>query len=91
MPRRYYTYAPEFQLLHVMSSAGATILGVGYVLPFCYLLWSLRYGKIAGPNPWDARGLEWQTTSPPPEHNFVRAPVVVNDPYCYDQPEVARV
>ena len=61
MPRRYHSYPEEFQVLHVMSSAGASILGVGYLLPFSYLLWSLRYGKDAGRNPWPATGLE--TTS----------------------------
>src|SRR5512140_1409133 len=40
MPRRYHAYPPEFQVLNVMSSAGASILAVGYLLPFCYLLWS---------------------------------------------------
>ena len=67
MPRRYHTYPPEFQVLNVMSTPGATILAVGYLLPMFYLLWSLRYGELAGPNPWQATGLEWQTDSPPPE------------------------
>ena len=52
-------YPPEFQVLHVLSSAGASILAGGYLLPMIYLLWSLRYGEIAGPNPWGATGLEW--------------------------------
>jgi len=59
-----------------MSSAGASILGVGYLIPLAYLLWSLRYGQRAGPNPWGATGLEWQTPSPPPTHNFDRTPIV---------------
>jgi len=92
MPRRYHAYAPEFQVLNVMSSAGASILAVGYVLPLIYLLWSLRYGKIAGPNPWGATGLEWQTTSPPPTHNFEETPIVTEEPYAYDKfPEVEIV
>src|SRR5213075_252587 len=66
MPRRYHAYPEEFQVLNVMSTAGASILGVGYLLPMIYLLWSLRYGEPAGDNPWDATGLEWQTPSPPP-------------------------
>src|SRR5262249_673037 len=61
MPRRYHTYPDEFQVLNVLSSAGASILALGYVIPLLYLLWSLRYGAIAGPNPWAATGLEWQT------------------------------
>ena len=83
MPRRYYAYPEEFQVLNVMSTAGASILAVGYLLPLVYLLWSLRYGPLAGPNPWEATGLEWQTTSPPPPHNFDRTPVVVEGPYEY--------
>jgi heme/copper-type cytochrome/quinol oxidase subunit 1 len=60
MPRRYHAYPPEFQVLNVLSSAGASILGVGYLLPMIYLIWSLRYGKVAGSNPWGATGLEWR-------------------------------
>jgi len=88
MPRRYYQYAPEFQVLNVMSSAGASILGVGYALPLIYLAWSLWYGKPAGPNPWGATGLEWQTPSPPPTENFQVTPVVTTDPYDYSRMEV---
>src|SRR5512136_2945128 len=66
MPRRYHTYPEEFQIFHIFSSAGASILGVGYLLPVIYLIWSLRHGPAAGPNPWRATGLEWQSESPPP-------------------------
>ncbi len=83
MPRRYHAYPDEFQVLNVMSTAGASILGVGYLLPMIYLLWSLRYGEPAGDNPWGATGLEWQTPSPPPRDNFERAPVVTAEPYAY--------
>jgi cytochrome c oxidase subunit 1 len=83
MPRRYHHYAPEFQVWNVMSSAGASILGIGYVLPLLYLLYSLKYGPKAGPNPWHATGLEWQTPSPPPKDNFPETPVVVRGPYEY--------
>src|ERR687892_609190 len=41
MPRRYHAYPPEFQVLNVMSSAGASILGIGYVVPLIYFVWSL--------------------------------------------------
>ncbi|MFN8443031.1 MAG: cytochrome c oxidase subunit I [Caldilineaceae bacterium] len=84
MPRRYYTYAPEFQVLNVFSTAGASILALGYVLPLLYLLWSTRYGAVASNNPWGATGLEWQTSSPPPKENFIETPVVNNDPYQYE-------
>lgn len=83
MPRRYPHYPPEFQVLNVMSTAGASILAAGYVLPLTYLLWSLGYGRKAEANPWGATGLEWQTPSPPPTENFPVTPVVTNDPYDY--------
>ena len=91
MPRRYHVYPPEFQALNVLSTAGASILAVGYVLPLIYLIWSLRYSPVAGMNPWKARGLEWQTPSPPPTDNFEVTPVVVQAAYAYDvldEPEV---
>jgi cytochrome c oxidase subunit 1 len=83
MPRRYHAYPPDFQVLNVLSSAGASILGVGYLLPMIYLMWSLRYGRKAGDNPWGAVGLEWTTTSPPPSDNFAVTPEVTWDPYDY--------
>jgi cytochrome c oxidase subunit I len=83
MPRRYHSYPPEFQVLNVLSSAGASILGVGYLIPMVYLMWSLRYGKLAGSNPWGAVGLEWNTTSPPPTQNFIETPIVTWDAYEY--------
>jgi cytochrome c oxidase subunit I len=85
MPRRYWQYPPEYQVLNVLSTAGATILAVGYLLPMVYLLWSLRYGKIADDNPWHATGLEWQTTSPPPTFNFDVIPVVTTEAYEYEK------
>ena len=66
-----------------MSTAGASILAVGYVLPLFYLTWSLKYGKMAGANPWGATGLEWKTPSPPPVHNFEETPIVTHDAYDY--------
>ena len=88
MPRRYHAYAPEFQVLNVLSSAGASVLAIGYVLPLCYLLWSLWGGEKAGVNPWGAVGLEWTTSSPPPKHNFHETPVVTWD--AYDYPAMLR-
>jgi cytochrome c oxidase subunit 1 len=83
MPRRYAAYPDEFQFLHVLSTAGASILGVGYVLPLCYLIWSWKYGKKASANPWPATGLEWQTSSPPPSDNFETTPIVTHPPYDF--------
>ena len=92
MPRRYHVYPEEFQVLNVMSSAGATILGVGFVIPLIYFIWSMRYGKRANRNPWGAFGLEWQTNSPPPTHNFHETPVVDYEAYDYPRlvEEIAR-
>lgn len=90
MPRRYHVYPEEFQVLNVMSSAGASILGVGYLFPFTYLIWSLGYGKVAGPNPWRAAGLEWQTPSPPPTENFAETPVVLDEAYDYKRLDAAE-
>ncbi len=88
MPRRIHIYPDSFQVLNVMSSAGASILGIGYLIPLVYLFWSLKYGKIAGPNPWHATGLEWQTPSPPTTFNFDKTPFVDHEAYDYDTAEV---
>jgi len=85
MPRRYYAYPDEFQVLNVLSTAGASILGIGYLIPLVYLLWSLRYGRVAGTNPWHATGLEWRTDSPPSTQNFEETPVVQEEAYAYDE------
>jgi cytochrome c oxidase subunit I len=84
MNRRYGSYAPEFQDLNVLSTAGATILGVGYILPLVYLIWSWKYGEPAPDNPWRTTGLEWKTPSPPPKHNFEVTPVVAWKAYDFE-------
>ncbi|HEY6467568.1 MAG TPA: cytochrome c oxidase subunit I [Candidatus Acidoferrales bacterium] len=84
MPRRYAVYPAEFQVLNVLSSAGASILAVGYAIPLVYLFWSMRYGPIAPQNPWGAKGLEWEVApTPPPTENFETIPVVTEDAYNY--------
>ena len=84
MPRRNHAYPPEFQILNVLSTAGATVLGVGYMMPLLYLGWSLKYGAIAGDNPWQATGLEWQIQSPPLKENFVETPIMDHEAYDYE-------
>ncbi|MGA9643861.1 MAG: cytochrome c oxidase subunit I [Terriglobales bacterium] len=85
MPRRYHAYPAEFQVLNVLSTAGATILAVGYLLPMVYFVWSIRYGKPAPANPWNAAGLEWQVPSPPPTSNFEEQPIVTWEAYNYEE------
>jgi cytochrome c oxidase subunit 1 len=91
MPRRYHAYSEEFQVFNVMSTAGASVLGVGYVIPMIYLIWSLRYGQRAPANPWGAVGLEWTIPSPPTTFNFDETPIVTWEAYQYhdvERPEV---
>ncbi|HEX8523959.1 MAG TPA: cytochrome c oxidase subunit I [Tepidisphaeraceae bacterium] len=85
MPRRYASYPEEFQVLNVLSSAGASILAVGYALPLAYLLWTLKWGKDAPQNPFHASGLEWKTSSPPPPENFEQQPIVEDGAYAYEK------
>jgi len=87
MPRRYAMYSPEFQVWNVLSTAGATILGVGYLIPMIYFTWSLRSKPTAGPNPWGARGLEWEIPSPPPTENFAVTPIVMEGTHQYTVPK----
>ncbi len=84
MPRRYAMYPPEFQVLNVMSTAGATVLGVGYLLPLIYFMYSLKKGPLAPANPWGAKGLEWTIPSPPPTENFLVTPIVTEPAYNYN-------
>ena len=57
-------------MLNVLSTAGASILAVGYILPLVYLIYSLFAGEKAAADPWGAKGLEWEIPSPPPTENF---------------------
>ena len=87
MPRRYAAYPEEFQVLNILSTAGASVLGVGFILPVFYLTWSLIKGEKAPSNPWVLSGLEWRTSSPPPTENFEETPVVTWE--CYEFGEEA--
>jgi cytochrome c oxidase subunit 1 len=91
MPRRYHAYAEEFQVLNVMSTAGASILGFGLIIPAIYFVWSMRYGKRAPANPWRLPGLEWRTSSPPPTENFITTPVVTWEAYEFAPHETVEV
>jgi cytochrome c oxidase subunit 1 len=83
MPRRYAMYPPEFQVWNVLSTAGATILGVGYLIPMIYFTWAFTHGPVAGENPWGACGLEWEIPSPPPTENFPVTPIVTEGTHQY--------
>jgi cytochrome c oxidase subunit 1 len=89
MPRRYWSYVPQFQQQHVLSTIGGYLLLIGFTIIAIYLVHSLRNGKKVGSNPWNAQSLEWtHTESPPIEHNFHGQPRVENDPYNF--PEIDR-
>jgi cytochrome c oxidase subunit 1 len=93
MPRRYHAYPddPLWQVLHVMSTAGASVLGMGLLVPGVYFIWSMRYGRFAPANPWPATGLEWRTPSPPPTENFIVTPVVTWEAYEFRPIEEMKV
>jgi cytochrome c oxidase subunit 1 len=81
MPRRYASYPPELQVLNIFSTAGASVLAVGLLLPAIYLTYSLIWGKKASANPYMHPGLEWRTASPPPTENFHETPIVTWEAY----------
>jgi cytochrome c oxidase subunit 1 len=86
MPRRYYMYPERFWALNVASTAGSSLLAFGFVIILIYLIYALWRGEIAGDNPWDSKGYEWMTTSPPPKHNFAETPIITQDPHSYQEP-----
>jgi cytochrome c oxidase subunit 1 len=85
MPRRYYNYPERFQALNVASTAGASVLAIGFVVILVYILISLKHGPVAGPNPWGSRGYEWLTPSPPPLENFDVLPGFERGPHEYHE------
>lgn len=92
MPRRYHAYPDEWQVLNVLSTAGASVLGIGFAMTFFYLVWSLFFGVRAPQNPWGAKGLEWEVCATPPHpHNFLEIPVVTEEPYNYTGEERVSV
>ncbi|MTI88925.1 MAG: cytochrome c oxidase subunit I [Balneolaceae bacterium] len=86
MPRRYYNYIDQFTPFHQTSTIGSYVLGVGFLLIAYYLFRSIFSDERAPSNPWNSRGLEWQSTSPPDLHNFDHTPVVIHGPYDYHKP-----
>jgi len=84
MPRRYASYIDEFQTLHQVSTIGSWILALGFLVHLFVFLHSLVAGRKAPPNPWGGLTLEWETESPPTEHNFHHEPLVKHGPYDFD-------
>jgi len=86
MPRRYATYPAQYQWLHVLSTAGACLLGLGLLTVLGYLIVAAVRGAPAGDNPWRSKSFEWRTPSPPPPENFVEPPVWREGAYSYEEP-----
>ena len=86
MPRRYHAYPPEFQVLNVASTLGASILVVGYVIPLVNFAYSMVAGEESVNDPWGARVLEWEIPSPPPTENLTVSPVVTEGTHQYVHP-----
>jgi cytochrome c oxidase subunit I len=78
MPRRIYTYAGGrgWEGLNLIATCGVFFQAAAVACLVWNILSSLRSGRIAGNDPWDAWTLEWATTSPPPEYNFATLPEV---------------
>ncbi|MCZ7532852.1 MAG: cbb3-type cytochrome c oxidase subunit I [Acidimicrobiia bacterium] len=83
MNRRIGDYPEAFQGANRFASISALILGASFLLLIGNLLYSAIKGPKAGPNPWNSRTLEWQVSSPPPQHNFTSQPRIVGHPYDY--------
>ena len=93
MPRRYWQYdglmnTDIFHFYHQLSTLGSWFIAVSFIIMLVYLVHSIKYGKVAGSNPWGALTLEWQTPSPAPAHNFLEEPKITHGPYDYDKVEV---
>ncbi|MCW5775158.1 MAG: cbb3-type cytochrome c oxidase subunit I [Phycisphaeraceae bacterium] len=84
MPRRYASYVDEFQFLHQVSTVGSWFLLLGFLVHLGTFIHSLVAGPKAPPNPWGGLTLEWETESPPIEHNFHHEPILKHGPYDYD-------
>ncbi|MCY7377150.1 MAG: cbb3-type cytochrome c oxidase subunit I [Pyrinomonadaceae bacterium] len=85
MPRRYAAYPPELQVLNIFSTAGASILAIGLIIPLIYFTYSIFFGEKAPANPWLLPGLEWRTASPPPTENFEETPIVTWEAYDFTE------
>lgn len=87
MPRRIYTYfSPQgWDTLNMLVTVGAFILALGILLSIINFFHSLRHGRLAGKNPWNADTLEWDTDSPPAPYGSVHIPTVVTRHPLWDE------
>ena len=85
MPRRYFTYPDQYQIMHVLSTAGSWVLFLGLLIMAVTLIVAMKWGPKAGRNPWGALTLEWMIDSPPPPHNFEDKPKITHGPYDHDK------
>ena len=86
MPRRIAVYDPQFQTWNQIESVFSFVMTLAVILTLGNVLWSMRRGKPAGHNPWNARTLEWQIPSPMPYYNFKHVPSVFATPYDFAEP-----
>jgi cytochrome c oxidase subunit I len=87
MPRRIYTYHPGrgWDIWNQISTIGALIQTPSYAIFVFNVFYSLKHGKPARSDPWDAWTLEWTTASPPPSYNFETVPTVHSRRPLWDQ------
>jgi len=88
MPRRTWTYDADmgWNTGNLVATLGAYLLGIGILIYVATVIWSCFKGERAGPDPWDARTLEWSIPSPPPEYNFAVLPTVhARDAWWYEK------
>ncbi len=91
-PRRVFEYASRLTTLNDFASIAAFCLGASFLIFAVNFIWSIWIDPKSAPsNPWDSKGLEWQTPSPVPPYNFERIPVVHADPYHYGEMEAPAV
>ena len=66
-------------------SVASFLLAASFLVFVYNMVRSWVRGPVAPANPWGARTLDWQTSSPPPLENFPVPPVVTGDPYGYGE------
>jgi len=81
MPRRYADYIAPYEALNQVSTVGSWLIGLGFVVALFTIIKGILSGPAAGSNPWGAKTLEWQTSSPPPHENFLKTPTVTKEAY----------